>query len=595
MPLSAQRKTVARTIPRLRLLLAAVALAVMARSTPAAQPEGPAPAAPPNVILVITDDQGYGDVAAHGNTMIRTPNLDELHARSVRLTNFHVDPTCAPTRSALMTGRYSCRVGVWHTIMGRSLLRRDEVTLADLFAASGYRTAMFGKWHLGDNYPYRPQYRGFQEVLCHGGGGVGQTPDFWGNDYFDDTYFHNGKPEKFTGYCTDIWFDGAMRFVEANRKGPFFVYLATNAPHGPYLVAPEYSEPYVARGVPRPMAEFYGMITNIDDNMNRLQRKLIELGLAENTLLIFMTDNGTAAGVAGNQKEGETGWKGFNAGMKGQKGSEYDGGHRVPCFFHWPGGGLAGGRDVDRLTAHVDILPTLAEICGLAVPEAVALDGSSLVPLLAGPTNDWPERTLFVESHRIDHPEPWRQSAVMTQRWRLVDGQELYDMVEDPGQAKNVAGENAEVVKQLRVAYERRYADVSRRFAEYCPIVIGAEQENPTTITAHDWHAEQVPWNHEQIRKMPYQNGFWAIDVARPGKYRFTLRHQPAQATFALEAKTARLKIGETEATQPVPAGATAVSLEVELKQGETRMQTWLTNEDGKERGAFFIDVLRLP
>ena len=589
----ALRKNVLRTIRR--ILLAGVMLAVLTRSVPAALAEVSASAERPNVILVITDDQGYGDVAVHGNTMIQTPNLDKLHERSIRLTNFHVDPTCSPSRSALMTGRYSCRVGVWHTIMGRSILRRDEVTLADLFAESGYRTAMFGKWHLGDNYPYRPQHRGFEEVLCHGGGGVGQTPDFWGNDYFDDTYFRNGKPEKFTGYCTDIWFDGAMQFIEANQKRPFFVYLATNAPHGPYLVAEKYSQPYVDKGVPQTMANFYGMITNIDDNMNRLGRKLIELGLVENTLLIFMTDNGTAAGVARNVKKGQTGWKGFNAGMRGQKGSQYDGGHRVPCFFHWPRGGLTGGRDVDQLTAHVDILPTLVELCGLEAPPEVKLDGTSIAALLEGPTNDWPERTMFVESHRIEHPEPWRKSAVMTQRWRLVDGQELYDMVEDPGQTKNVAGENADVVKQLRVAYERRYADVSRRFKEYCPIVIGSEQENPTTITAHDWHAKQVPWNHGQIRKMPHQNGFWAIDVDQPGKYRFTLRHQPAEANLALDAKTARLKIGPAEAKQPVSEGATAVSLEVELKAGETRMQTWLIDESGKERGAFFIDVLRLP
>ena len=200
-----------------------------ATSTPGRQ-------APPNVVLVVTDDQGYGDLGCHGNPILRTPNLDALYRRSVRLTDFHVGPTCAPTRASLMTGRYCNRTGVWHTIMGRSLLRRDEVTMADVFAAGGYRTGIFGKWHLGDNYPYRPQDRGFHEVLIHGGGGVGQTPDAWGNDYFDDTYLHNGTPEKFSGYCTDVWFDGAMRFIEDNRDRPFFAYLATNAPHSPYRV-----------------------------------------------------------------------------------------------------------------------------------------------------------------------------------------------------------------------------------------------------------------------------------------------------------------------------------------------------------------------
>jgi arylsulfatase A-like enzyme len=289
---------------------------------------------PPNVVLVLTDDQGYGDLACLGNPILRTRNLDALYGQSVRLTDFHVSPTCSPTRAALMTGRYNNRTGVWHTVMGRSLLRRDEVTMADLFAAAGYRTGIFGKWHLGDNYPFRPQDRGFQEVLCHGGGGIGQTPDFWGNDYFDDTYWHNGVLEKSTGYCTDVWFDAALRFIESNRHRPFFAYVATNAPHSPYRVAEKYSRLYAGQTVPN--AGFYGMITNIDENVGRLMRTLQRLGLEENTILIFMTDNGTAAGMQGG--------KGFNAGMRGTKGSEYDGGHRVPCFLHWPAGDLGEAR-----------------------------------------------------------------------------------------------------------------------------------------------------------------------------------------------------------------------------------------------------------
>ena len=577
-----------------------LAAALLTRPAVAAETPSVTPPGRPNVVLVITDDQGYGDLAAHGNTMIETPIMDRLHSQSVRLNNFHVDPTCSPTRSALLTGRYSSRVGVWHTVMGRSILRRDEITMANVFAGAGYQTAMFGKWHLGDNYPYRPQHRGFQEVLCHGGGGVGQTADFWDNDYFDDTYFHNGKPEKFQGYCTDIWFDGAIKFIEANREKPFFVYLSTNAPHGPYLVAEEYSRPYVEKGVPRPMAEFYGMITNIDDNLGRLGKTLRELDLMDNTLFIFMTDNGTAAGVARKPSEDQDAWRGFNAGMRGQKGSQYDGGHRVPCFVHWAAGGITGGRDVNQLTAHVDLLPTLIELCNLDPPKEVKFDGTSLVPLLKAPTNDWPKRTLFVESHRIDQPEPWRQSAVMTRRWRLIDGQQLYDMVEDSGQAKDVAADNREVVKQLRVAYERRYADVSRRFGEYCPIVIGADRENPTLITSHDWHpatgkTRDVPWNHHQIKKMPYANGFWAVDVEQAGKYRFTLRHRPEVAAFPLVAKTARIKIGDVDVKKPVPQGAAGVDLDVELKAGRTRLTTWLDDSSGKERGAFYVEVTRLP
>ncbi|MHC4286035.1 MAG: arylsulfatase [Planctomycetota bacterium] len=273
----------------------------------------------PNVILVITDDQGYGDLGCHGNPVIQTPNLDRLYSQSIRLTDFHVDPTCSPTRSALMTGHYSTRTGVWHTIMGRSLLGKHEVTIADVFSGSEYRTGIFGKWHLGDNYPFRPQDRGFNEVLVHGGGGVGQGPDFWGNDYFDDTYQHNGKFKKFSGYCTDVWFDGAMKFIEANKERPFFCYLTTNAPHGPYNVAEKYKKMYEDnKDVPN--AAFYGMITNIDENMGRLMKKLKAEGLEKDTILIFMTDNGTSAGYRG--KQGQI--KGYNAGMRGTKGSEYD-------------------------------------------------------------------------------------------------------------------------------------------------------------------------------------------------------------------------------------------------------------------------------
>ena len=338
-------------------------------------------AAPPNVVLIMTDDQGYGDLGAHGNTMIRTPNLDRLHAESIRFTNFHVDPTCSPTRAALLTGRYSTRTGVWHTIMGRSLLDPDELTLAELFRANGYATGIFGKWHLGDNHPSRPQDQGFEEVLIHGGGGVGQTPDYWANDYFDDTYFRNGEPEAAEGYCTDVWFHAAEEFIEEHREGPFFAYIPTNAPHSPFNVDERYSRPYIDMGVPPTMARFYGMITNIDENIGRLRARLRELRIEENTLLIFMTDNGSAAGW--RARSGEPGsWKGFNAGMRAGKGSEYEGGHRVPFFVHWPAGRFGAPRDVEALTAHIDLLPTLSELCSLVHTEDIRADGRSLAPLL---------------------------------------------------------------------------------------------------------------------------------------------------------------------------------------------------------------------
>jgi len=535
---------------------------------------------PPNVVLVITDDQGYGDLGCHGNAKIHTPNLDWLHAHSSRLTNFHVDPTCSPTRSALMTGHYSTRTGVWHTIMGRSLLGAWETTMADIFAANGYRTGIFGKWHLGDNYPFRPQDRGFQEIVVHGGGGVGQTPDFWGNDYFDDTYWHNGKPQPFKGYCTDVFFRMALRFIEANKDRPFFCYIPTNAPHGPYRVPEKYAEFYRKRGVRGATANFWGMITNIDENMARLYAKLRELGIEKNTILVFLTDNGTSAGS-------------FNCGMRGKKGSEYEGGHRVPCFIRWPGR-LPEGRDFGQLTAHIDILPTLIELCGLKKPENLTFDGTSLVPLLTG-TGQWPERTLFVHSQRIEHPQKWRKCAVMTERWRLINGRELYDIKADPSQRKNVAAQHPDVVERLRDAYEKWWEYLSPRFADYCRIVLGTGHENPARLTCHDWHAPRIPWNQAAIRRAPWVNGFWAVEIARPGRYRFTLRQQPTEANFPIQGDEARLKIADADVSAPIPKGATGVDIEVELKPGKTRLQTWFTEKaKGKSRGAFFVYVQRL-
>ncbi|MFQ6034271.1 MAG: arylsulfatase [Sedimentisphaerales bacterium] len=544
----------------------------------------------PNVVLVITDDQGYGDLSCHGNPVLETPNLDRLHSESIRLTNFHVSPTCSPTRAALMTGHYCNRTGVWHTIMGRSLLRQDEVTIADVFSASGYCTGIFGKWHLGDNYPFRPQDRGFDEVLIHGGGGVGQGPDYWGNDYFDDTYRHNGKLEKFTGYCTDIFFDGALKFIEAHKDQPFFCYLPTNAPHGPYNVADKYSRPYRDKGVGDRQANFYGMIKNIDENMGRLMQRLKELDLQNNTILIFMTDNGSSAG--------------YSAGMRGKKGSEYDGGHRVPCFIRWPGGGLKDGRNIDRLTAHIDILPTLIELCGLNKPVGIKFDGDSLAGLLAGYNKNWPDRTLVTDSQRIEHPEKWRKSAVMTDRWRLINGRELYDIKVDPAQENNVAREYPEVVETLRQNYEDWWTDVSQRFDEYCHIIIGSDKENPTRLMSHDWHGQKVPWSQRAVRNGMQANGFWAVEVARDGTYEFALRRwpievdQPINAAIsggkAISATSARLKIADIDVTQPVPKNATAVTFQVRLKAGKTRLQTWFMDQQGTCRGAYYVYVKRL-
>ncbi|NQU21553.1 MAG: arylsulfatase, partial [Candidatus Nealsonbacteria bacterium] len=577
---------------------------------------GPAWARQPNVILILTDDQGYGDLGCHGNRVIRTPNLDRLHGQSVRLADFHVSPVCSPTRAALMTGRYPNRVGVWHVVMSRSLLRPDETTVADLFSADGYRTAIFGKWHLGDNYPYRPQDRGFREVLVHGGGVVGHVPDFWLNDYFGDTYLHNGRQQKYPGYCTDVWFDGAIEFIEQSRHVPFFVYLSLNVPHAPYLVPEEYEAPY-RDNENVPHAAFYGMIAKIDENVGRLQRELRRLDLEENTILIFMTDNGTARGV---RRLGDGRIVGFNAGMRGAKGSQYDGGHRVPCWFHWPDGGLQGGRDVRRIANHVDILPTLLDLCSLKPPEDVTFDGRSLVSLLQGEEANWPDRVLFVELQNVvDRPVKWRRCAVMTDRWRLVDGKQLYDVKADPGQQRNIAAEQPEVVARLRAAYERWWSDVAQRHDETTEIPIGSDRENPVRLTCYHWNnatgnQRDMPWGQAHIVAGLHHNGYWPIRVEQAGTYRFTLRRWPREAALAINdtsdadppekpaylrqappliATRARLKIEDFDATLPVETNAKEVTFTAKLSPGSTRLRTWFSDKQGNARGAYYVWVER--
>ena len=555
-------------------------------------------AQPPNVVLVITDDQGYGDVGAHGNTMIQTPHMDAMFAESVRLTNFHVDPTCSPTRSALMSGRYSTRTGVWHTIMGRSLMSEREVTLAETLRANGYRTGMFGKWHLGDNYPCRPQDQGFDEAFYHGGGGVGQGPDYWGNDYFDDTYFRLGNPEKSSGYCTDVWFTNALDFIERHKDGdqPFFCYLSTNAPHGPYLVDEKYSQPYRNMGVGATMARFYGMITNIDENLGRLRKALRDWELEHNTILIFMTDNGSAAGWRVGRKD-KARWRGFNAGMRGGKGSEYDGGHRVPCYVHWPAGSLQEGRDVDQLTAHVDVLPTIVDLCQLQRPAGPAGDGVSLKAILSGNRESLRDRTLFVHSQRLPTPRKWRKSAVMTERWRLVNGKELFDIQADPGQRTNVAQGHPAVVEQLVAAYDGWWDSLKPAFADPVRIHLGSPAEPRAQLHPHDWHVtdqSQSAWHQNHVRSGHLGNGYWEVNIGQQARYRIELRRWPDHLNQSIEATAARIQFGEQELRKSVAEDATHVAFELEVPEGPARLQTWLTLANGKQRGAFFVYVTKL-
>ncbi|MBT3374086.1 MAG: arylsulfatase [Lentisphaerae bacterium] len=575
----------------------------------------------PNVIIILTDDQGYGDVGCHGNPWLRTPHLDALQAESVRLTDFHVDPMCAPTRAGLMTGRYSARTGVWSTLTGRYIMSPDETTIGDVFRTSGYATGLFGKWHLGDSWPYRPHDRGFQETLSFGGGVVGEIPDYWDNDYFSATYLRNGVPERFDDrYCTDVWFDEAIAFIDRHRDGPFFCYIPTNAPHSPFNVYGSYSDPYVAMGVPEERARFYGMITCIDENIGRLRDHLSAAGLRDNTILVFMGDNGTACGC-GLDRDGFV-TNGYNAGLRGKKCWAFEGGHRNSCFIHWPAGDLTDGRDVDCLSAQIDLLPTLAELCGLRRPD-VRLDGRSIATILRGERQDHEEeRVLCVHNQQRDTPVKYKDFQVMTSDWRLAQtaqwggkSRQLFDIRHDPGQARDLSAEHPETVERLMAEYEGWWASISERFGDISPIYIGGEQ-NPVKITCHAWHGKEGLYNQWHVRPGLVDNGYWPLEVVTADEYELRLSRWPEEADTpirsaipprsgvpfvddfvpgeALSIVEARISVGGTVQCCPVHETDAAVSFRVQLPVGRTRLETVFTDEEGVVRGAYYVYVSRI-
>jgi arylsulfatase A-like enzyme len=529
------------------------------------------------------------------------------------LKDYHVAPTCSPTRSAFLTGHWTNRTGVWHTIMGRSMLRENEVTMGQVFKDNGYATGMFGKWHLGDNYPFRPEDRGFTEVMRHGGGGVGQTPDYWDNAYFDGSYWHNGTPEPVKGFCTDVFFDYAKQFIKAQKEAgkPFLAYIATNAPHGPMHSPEQFSEPYQDQDLGVNVANFFGMIANIDDNVGKLRAFLDEQGLSENTIFIFTTDNGTSSGD-----------KVFNSGMRGKKGSEYDGGHRVPFFIHWPAGGLGGGRDVEPITAYVDVLPTLIDLCDAEPPAGVKFDGTTIAPLLSGEASaDWPDRILVTDSQRVKDPIKWRKSAVMTSRWRLNNGKELYDIKADPGQKRDIAGKYPKVAERLSDFYEAWWAELKPSFSNATAIYLGHPAENPARLTSHDWITTgSTPWNQSHVRRAvngDANTGFWNVNVVEDGEYEFRLRRWPQETDLSIAAPLApgaavpganayrttpgkrfqptkaSLTIGEATANASVPAGAKEVTFQLKLQAGKTRLSALFETATGEQYGAYYVYVTR--
>ncbi|WP_339711654.1 arylsulfatase [uncultured Kriegella sp.] len=565
----------------------------------------------PNVIVVITDDQGMGDLGCYGNPYIKTPNIDNFYKDAVRLTNYHVSTTCAPSRGAIMTGRHTNRLNVFHTIAGRSLLFEDEVILPQIFAQNGYTNGMFGKWHLGDNYPYRPEDRGFHEVVRHGGGGITQGPDYWGNDYFDDTYWHNGETEKYEGYCTDVFFSEAMDFIETNKDNPFFCYIATNAPHGPLNVPEKYLNMYKGvKGLEERFQRFYGMITNIDDNFKLLEEKLAELDIADNTILIFTTDNGTAGGN-----------RIYDAGLRGAKGSEYEGGHRVPFLIRWPDGELTGGKDIDKLVAHYDLLPTFVDVLDLDFNPVKPLDGKSLKPLLYDTSEAWPNRTLYMDTQRLQNLVKYRKYSVMDDNWRLVNGSELYDMNKDRSQTTNVYDQHPEVVEKLALGYEKWWQSIKDEGVNerYAYIKVGTPQENPSRISAHDMLTGKFThmWHQYGAASAVQATGSWKIEFVEDGSYKISLCRFPRESglgineTFPAQEKRVELDrfmpasvksdfesayifVADLEKSQKIEKGQKEVSFTADISAGKYNMEAQLIDKDKRVHPAYYVYIEKL-
>lgn len=517
----------------------------------------------PNVVLIITDDQGYGTVGVHGNDQVRTPYMDRLANEGVAFDRFYGHPLCSPSRAALMTGRYFYRTGILHTSRGGALMSGDEVTAAELFRDAGYRTGIFGKWHLGDNYPMRPMDQGFEKAVWHKGGGIGQAP-VRPNSYFDSLLWREGEDFQAKGYCTDVFFDEVLAFIEEYQSEPFFIYIPTNAPHDPLEISDEYADPYREMGLDDSVARIYGMVENIDDNIGRLLELLERLGLDEDTIIIFTSDHGPAGGR-------------YNAGLRSTKGDVYEGGIRVPYFMRWPKG-LPAGFKTDKIASHIDVLPTLLSLCNVDSPSDLRMDGVDLTPLIRGHDVEWLDRTLFIQTHRGSRPRQYHNCTVLTQRYKWLGypgtgGQwdfetsstdpvmELYDLEDDSGEEKEIGGQMPDLVAQMRKDYDAWFDDVASDW-QAGVIHIGNSAENPLTLCRYQ--------DSEYISELPHG---WRVKVEQSGTYEFRINRESLNGAGALGVQWQ----GNTQRS-PLAAGENTGRFELEA--GDGNLEIWFELED---------------
>ncbi|MCM2369465.1 arylsulfatase [Aporhodopirellula aestuarii] len=579
----------------------------------------------PNVIVIMTDDQGYGEFSCHGNPITQTPNIDKIARDGIRLTDFHVAPMCTPTRGQLMTGLDAFRNGASNVSSGRTLLKTDVKTIANVFQDAGYRTGIFGKWHLGDNYPFRPEDRGFDEALWFPSSHINSVPDYWDNDYFDDTYIRNGQRRKYHGYCTDVFFDEAASWIAKEDERPFFAYIALNAAHWPWFVPDKFREPIRQAIRKNPevveklnsskredLVSFLAMGANIDENVGKLDERLTQSDVFDNTIVIFLTDNGSTMGQDY-----------FNAGMRGKKTQLWEGGHRVPCFIRWPAGSLGDPRDVSELSHVQDIMPTLADLAGVAdLPGE--LDGQSLAPILRGEKDSLGDRMLVINYSRMpgarvnytrESPAIPRRNgaAVLWKRWRLLENRMLFDLESDPHQDHNVAADHPGVVAKMRAHLDHWWDGVKDDVRKPQRVIIGSDAENPMLLSACEWLDVFVD-QQRQVRDGVLKNGTWHLHVARAGTYRLELRRWPRESGLQLTDSLPETRVTDGEfvpgkslpiTSATLQAGDQKLKLspqpdkesfvtEVELDEGNMQLRTSFFDPDGNEIcGAYYVYVNR--
>ena len=527
----------------------------------------------PNILFILSDNQSYYEMSCHGHATVQTPNIDRLASQSLDFQNFHAPPFCSPSRSVIMTGRYAMKTGVYDTRGGRSILHMKEKTIADILKENGYKAGIFGKWHLGSASPYLPSDRGFDEIFIHGGGGVGQLEDHYGNTLFNTVFTHNSKIHKGKGYCTDVIFNQAMKWVQKVQKGPFFCFISTPVTHAPHYGPKKLVQQLKQKGV-QGNIELFAQIQNLDTNIGRLLKKLDTMGLNKNTIVIFASDQGM------NDRGAPHG--------ENRLGFAYDPAHHVPFMLRAPGCKSGVSRE---LTGMIDFFPTILELCNIPTPEYT--DGLSLKPLLTDETDFPSKRTLVIQCPRGRDRNKWLNSSVKQGPWRLVNGKELYNVSSDPRQKTDLAALKLDIVQRLQIEYEKFWESIPTQDATLARHIIGDSQFPEITLNGMDWYLGSKPWSQSQFSKRK-GNGKWAISVKESGNYLFECRFFPKEADKSMSRTKAKLQIGNLIKEKSIRRSDKSATFEIHLKAGDYDLKSWLTS-DKADTGALFVYVKKAP